>query len=151
MTTDNNEITIRNSKLKILLKYGFIFGGLLVAELLWGILEQLRNNYGQSKLLINSLIILFCSLLVFGIIDLLDQRPKLKVSKDGITLDKKKMKWSAISKIEFRTTHTKHNSFDFLIVKTNNKKEIRTEITDLDIEKENLKKSINKQSGIDFI
>ncbi len=150
MEIENNEILVRNSKTSILIRAGFVW-----IILLWGIvfkdlIGQMRDAWETNPILAFLMILLFGGFTFFHIADLLDRTPKLKISREGLILSKRRLDWTEISSVEIERHYTKEITYYRLLVKPENKKTIRFDITDLDIEHDQLKRAVNVSSGIDF-
>ncbi len=144
------EIIIRNSKLKILLNYGIpLFLGLL-AELIWGFQDDFERLWEINRPVAYIVFAVFGLFLGSGVFDLLDRRPKLKISADGITINKRKLEWSKISRVDVKWTHSTRTTHTYVIVYTISQKKLRLEITDFELEGFEICEAINRLTEKDL-
>jgi len=150
MEIADNEIVVRNSKTSILIRAGFVWIILLLGIVFKDLIGQMQDAWESNPILVFLIIFLFGGFTFYHIVDLLDRTPKLKVSREELILNKRKFNWAEISSIEIERYNTKEITYYRLLIKPENEKTIRFDITDLDIEHDQLKRAVNVSSGIDF-
>ena len=146
MKIENNEIVIRNAKGPSLVRAGLFWIVLLYGIIFKDLIAQMKEMWQNKPLYALAFIIIITGLGLFVIYEVLDRRPKLKISKDGLTLNKRKFSWTEISSVEI-ARGTSHN---VLVVHSKNKKPVRLDINDLDADHDKLKRALNVLSGINF-
>ena len=147
------EITVRNSKIKILLRLGFMWIVLLwcfIFKDMVGKLEEMWSGDTWDRSIFIFLTTIVLGFTFFHLRDLLDNSIKLKISAAGIEYQKKKFSWTDIDSIEFDQHYTTEITRYYLNLKSEHRILEIIEITDLDTDEYDLKELISELSGKDW-